>query len=240
MTIRDPVDALEKHLELEKLSDDPVLARLAAFAEVLNLPWPIRPAAQKVLGRLAADRIEKVELTLAVIRDELRRQEAQLSKLTGESDRIKEWWALVEDGLKRAEQTRSNSRVTRIGRILAKSLTTVPKPPADDVEEMMRTATELSDYEVELLGELVRIEGEQVDVAGRIPRYDAWQRWPSGTWGDRLDANIDSAFAKLESFGLVSRIAPPNNYSILADLQSRYALLKKGLDFIRFCRLPNG
>jgi hypothetical protein len=221
MTINDPISAVEKHLELESQATDPVLARLAAFAEMLNLPWPVSAVAQKVLGRLAADRLEKVELTLSVLKDELRRHEGQLKALSGEADRIAEWWALVQDGLKKAEQTRAKSRVTRIGRILAKSLTDSPTPPADEVEEMMRTAMELSDYEIELLGELVRIEGDAVRASGRISRYDAWQRWTSGTWGDRLDGNIDSAFAKLESFGLVSRIAPPNNLNIMADLQNR-------------------
>lgn len=238
MAIDDPISAVEKHLELESQASDPVLARLAAFAEMLNLPWPVSAVAQKVLGRLAADRVEKVELTLSVLKDELRRHEAQLKALSGEADRIAEWWALVQDGLKKAELTREKSRVTRIGRILAKSLTQVPTPPANDVEEMMRTATELSDYEVGLLGELVRLEGETVAAGGRISRFDGWQRWTTGIWGDRLDGNIDSAFAKMESFGLVCRIAPPNNLNIMADLQSRYALLKKGLDFIRFCRLP--
>jgi hypothetical protein len=238
MAIDDPISAVEKQLELESQASDPVLARLAAFAEMLNLPWPVGAVAQKVLGRLAADRLEKIELMLDVLKDELRRQENQIKALSGEPDRIAEWWALVQDGLKKAEQTRAKSRVTRIGRILAKCLTVVPAPPADDVEEAMRTATELSDYEVQLLGELVRIEGDTVRVNGRISRYDAWQRWPSGTWGDRLDGGIDSAFAKLESFGLVSRIAPPNNFNIIADLQGRYALLKKGLEFVRFCQIP--
>jgi hypothetical protein len=238
MAIDDPISAVEKHLELEAQASDPVFARLAAFAEMLNLPWPAGPVAQKVLGMLAADRMQKVELMLEAVKDELGRQHSKLEVLSQDSDRIKEWWALVQDGLKRAEQTRARSRVTRIGRILAKSLTAVPKPPADDVEEMMRTATELSDCEVELLYELVRIEGSLVNTNGRITSYDAIQRWPQGVWGDTHDSARESAFAKMESLGLVSRLNQPNNQNVFADAPNRYALLRKGLDFIRFCQVP--
>jgi hypothetical protein len=239
MAIDDPISALEKQFELESLSSDPILERLAAFAEVLNLPWPIGSAAQKVLAHLAADRFEKIELTLTVIKDALRRHEDQLKTLSAEPNRIEEWWILVRDGLKKAEETRAKSRVTRIGRILATSLTAVPKPEADDVEEMMRTATQLSDYEVRLLNELVHINGSVVSSQGRISRYDAYQRWIQGSWGDRHDTTRESAFAKLESFGLVTRLDHPNNQNALADLPSRYGLLRKGLDFIRFCAVDS-
>ena len=121
----------------------------------------------------------------------------------------------------------------RIGRILAKSLVLVPFPKADDVEEMMRIAMGLSDREVELLNELVRVQGEMVRVHQRIPRYDAWGSWINGPWGERVDSEIESAFSKLESFGLVLRLVPPNTYNIMADLQNRYALFKKGLEFIQ-------
>ncbi|MGD0304669.1 MAG: hypothetical protein ABSC71_07560, partial [Candidatus Acidiferrales bacterium] len=178
MAIDDPISAVEKQLELETLSSDPILAKIAELAATLPLPPPIGQAARKILGRLAADRIEKIELTLAVIKDELRRHQRELLNLAADTDRTAEWFALVQDGLKKAEETRAKSRVTRIGRILAKSLTATPRPSADDVEEMMRCATQLSDREVELLGELVSFEGEVVKQMGRIARYDAWQRWP--------------------------------------------------------------
>ena len=51
-----------------------------------------------------------------------------------------------------------------------------------------------------------------------------------------MDPELDSTFSKLESFGLVVRLAPPNNLNIMADFQNRYALLRKGLDFAGFVR----
>jgi len=47
---------------------------------------------------------------------------------------------------------------------------------------------------------------------------------------------LDSVFSKLESYGLVTRIAPPNNQNILADYQNRYALLSKGGRFVALIR----
>jgi hypothetical protein len=150
--------------------------------------------------------------------------------------RCQEWFTLVEDGLKKAEQTRAKERVQRIGQILANSLVRVPVPNADDVEEMMRIAIELSDSEVQSLDELVKVQGPTVERLGRISRYDAWNSWPRGPWGARPDGEIDSKFSKLESLGLVTRVPPQSNLNITADIQNRFALLKKGLEFIRFAQ----
>ena len=124
----------------------------------------------------------------------------------------------------------------RIGLILANSLAMVPAPAADDVEEMMRIAMELSDHEIKSLNDLVKVQGNKLHPAGRISRFDAWHSWPNGPWGERPNGEIDSIFSKLESFGLVTHVAPQNTQNIYADIQNRYALLKKGLDFISFIR----
>lgn len=38
------------------------------------------------------------------------------------------------------------------------------------------------------------------------------------------------------AFGLVSRVPPPSNLTIAADIQNRFALLRKGVDFVRFAK----
>jgi hypothetical protein len=48
----------------------------------------------------------------------------------------------------------------------------------------------------------------------------------------RVIPELDSVFNKLESYGLVTRIHPPNNINIMADYQSRYVLLPKGVRFV--------
>jgi len=90
---------------------------------------------------------------------------------------------------------------------------------------------ELSDRDIEFLKELIKIEGAMLQAQDHITRQTAHTKWEHGWWGARIDPEIDSVFSKLESFGLVARLAPPNNLNITADFQNRYVLLKKGLRF---------
>jgi len=241
MPIDDPLGALKKQFENEDRERDPVLIHLAGFASMLGLPWPLDQAIGRILGRLTASRIERIELMLETVQQELRRHEDRMEEIRrevsqGTQQRSEEWLALVQDGLMKAERTRAKERVQRLGKILANALVSVPPPHADIVEEMMRVAVELSDRDVELLAELVRIQGSLLGHNGMVQRYTAWESWPKGPWGDRLDSEIESTFSKLEGFGLVNRLAPPNNLTIAADFQNRYGLLEKGMDFIRFVK----
>ncbi|MFZ0279679.1 MAG: hypothetical protein WA254_06575 [Candidatus Sulfotelmatobacter sp.] len=124
----------------------------------------------------------------------------------------------------------------RIGLILANALVESKPTDADEVEEMMRIAAELSDGDIVYLRELVRIEEQMLQAQDHISRYDAHMKWDQGFWGDRVDPEIDSVFSKLESYGLVARLAPPNNLNVMADFQNRYVLLKKGLRFVTLIR----
>jgi hypothetical protein len=119
---------------------------------------------------------------------------------------------------------------------VAQPLKSARNPKRETTEEMMRVAMELSDHDIEFLRELVRIESSLFQTQDHIPRYDAYTKWEQGRWGDRIDPEIDSVFSKLESYGLVARLAPPNNLNILADFQNRYVLLKKGLRFVTLIR----
>jgi len=85
----------------------------------------------------------------------------------------------------------------------------------------MRVAMELSDRDIEFLRELIRIESRMLETRDHIDRYNAYTAWDHGSWGNRVDPEIDSIFSKLESYGLVSRIPPPNNLNITADFQNR-------------------
>lgn len=235
MSITDPVDALREQFENEDRSSDPVLSCLARVATELNVPWPANRAIGSIVGWLNRNRVERIELLIEALQAKLKAQEGPLQNLSARTQHEwDEWFGLVLDGMKKAENTRGKERIERMGAILANSLTLVPAPTADDTEEMMRIAMELSDREVQCLNDLVCVEGETVKRQGRIDRYSAWQSWERGPWGSNPDGKFDSIFSKLESFGLVSRLAPPNNLNIIADIQSHFALLTKGLDFIRF------
>jgi hypothetical protein len=237
MAIDDPIKALQERFEMEDLSTSPVTKIILNVVASLSFCWPFNKIAEKLKGYLASDAIERIKLMLETCANQIRKGEKQLEKLrktmTEQQERKREATAkdLLLDAARRSENTRSKERIARIGLILANSVVE-PKPmDGDEIEEMMRVAAELSDRDTELLRELVRIEGETVRTRGRIERYDAHTRWEQGWWGSRIDPELDSVFSKLESYGLVSRLAPPNNLNIMADLQNRYALLPKGLRF---------
>jgi hypothetical protein len=231
-----PFDALAKQLELEKTSISPVSQAICKIASALNLPWPFDKAVRLLKEHAAADSSDKMKLMLETCMTQVRKLEAQTTKQTAETETEAERRAemakdLLLDAVRKAENTRAKDRVKRIGLILANAITESELVEADEIEEMMRVAMDLSDRDVSYLKELIRIEGDLLRVHNHIPRYDAHMKWEQGFWGGRTEPEIDSAFSKLESYGLVARIAPPNNQTLLSDYQNRYVLLKKGLHF---------
>jgi hypothetical protein len=242
MPIDDAVRALKQQFELEDLSKSPVSQRLASLASALPLPYPFDKLAESIKGRLTSDALERIELMLEACIEETRRQAERIGNLQSKVDeqeaqsRRDVLTELVIDAARKAENTRSKERVKRIGAILANAAFETKPTDADEIEEMMRVAMELGDRDVELLRELVKVEGETVLTKGRIERYNAYTRWENGNWGTRLDPELDSVFSKLESYGLVSRIPPPNNLNIMADVQNRYVLLWKGARFAQLIR----
>jgi hypothetical protein len=242
MPIDDATRALKQLFELEDLSKSPVSERLAAVVSALPLPYPFDKLAESIKGRLTSDAVQRIKLMLEACIEETNRQAERVGNLQAKMDeqeaqiRSDVLTELVMDAARKAENTRSKERVKRIGRILANAAFETKPTDADEVEEMMRVAMELGDREVKLLRALVKIEGESVLTKGRIERYDAYTRWEKGPWGNRLDPELDSVFSKLESYGLVSRIAPPNNLNVMADVQNRYVLLWKGARFAQLIR----
>ncbi|MGA8873816.1 MAG: hypothetical protein WB460_21930 [Candidatus Acidiferrales bacterium] len=237
MVIDDPVRAAKEQIELESLSEPPASRTLLSIASVLPLPRPFNKIPEIVKDKLKAEEIARIRVMLEACIDETNRQAKDIkglqTSLTEQQAHAREEVIaeLVIDASRKAENTRSITRVKRIGRILANAAFETSGSDADQTEEMMRIAIDLTDRDVELLRELVRIEGDTVRMNGRIERYNAFTRWEQGKWGARIDPELDSVFSKLESYGLVFRLAPPNNLNILADYQNRYALLQKGLRF---------
>ena len=236
-----PFEALEKQLQMEALSVSPVTKVVLSLASQLPLKWPFNKLVEMFKRRLSVSSSERIELMLQTCMDEVRKQESKIKELSEKKPpeevkaREEVSTELLLDAARKAENTRAKERVKRIGLILANTVLE-PKPDADEAEEMMRVAMELSDRDVEYLRELVRIEASILQSQDHIPRFEAHQRWDQGFWGTRNNPEIDSVFSKLESYGLVTRIAPPNNLNIMADYQNRYVLLKKGLRFATLTR----
>jgi chemotaxis protein histidine kinase CheA len=237
MAIDDPLDALQKQLELEESSSSSISRKMIEILAASPKGWFL----DAIIGALAeigrADDRHKTKVLIDTLVSEVQRLNSKVeelqSNLTPMEFKVRTESAsrLLLDAYRKAMMTRAMERVKRIATILANGIAD-PRPlDEDEIEEMMRVATELSDRDVNYLRELVLIEGNIVRLNGRIDRYQAHMQWERGPWGSKIESQIDSIFSKLESYGLVSRIPPPNNLNIGADFQNRYVLLSKGLRF---------
>jgi hypothetical protein len=238
-----PIEALRKHFDLEDSSKSTVNRGIVYAASALlklgKLPVPLEWLIQKVLEHIRDDGNEKIKIMLETVADvvivhdnEIRDIRKGLS--TDQAVKRSEVEAgLMIDASRRSAATRSIERVHRIGIILGNAISEIHTPDGDEIEEMMRVAAELNDVDISYLDELVRINGSIVEQDMRISRHTAYQVWESGQWGSSVNPEIDSVFHKLESYGLVTAIAPNNTLNVMADIQTRFALLPKGLRFWR-------
>lgn len=237
-----PFDALEQQFKMEDLSVSPVTKVVLKLVSLMPLTWPFNKAIECLKGHLAADSLERIGIMLKTCMNEVRKYENETRQLrdsrTAEESQAREEVSreLLLDAARKAESTRAKDRVKRIGLVLANAVVESKPTDADEVEEMMRVAMELSDRDIEFLRELMKIEGAMLQTQDHISRYEAHTRWEQGFWGARIIPEIDSVFSKLESYGLVARIPPPNNLNIMADFQNRYVLLKKGVRFVLLIR----
>lgn len=233
-----PIKAVKREFEMEDLATSPVTRRVLEIVSKLPLVSPLDKAVEFLKRHIATDAEERDRILMETVVAEVLKHAEELERMKKEvahqearmSDEV--LGPLLIDAARKAENTRAKERVRRIGLILANAIIETKQTDADEIEEMMRVAMELSDHDIVHLRELVRIEGNLLQGKEYIPRYDAHLTWTNGFWGDRVIPEIDSVFGKLESYGLVSRIAPPNNINIMAGYQNRYVLLPKGVRFV--------
>lgn len=234
-----PIEALRQQFKLEDVSSTPFSGIVVKALQSLPkaLPYPFDKLIDLLKEGLSTDAAHRIQTMVEVCSEEIIRQDGEIRNLVLRLDeqqkkqRTEATSELLLDASRRAAITRSLERVKRIGVILANGVTP-EKIDGDETEEMMRIAMELSDQDVFYLSELVKLEGLKLRSTKRIERYDAHTTWERGPWGTIPNADIDSVFSKLESYGLVSRLAPPNNLNIMADFQNRYVLLQKGMRFV--------
>lgn len=236
-----PIEALRKQFELEDSSKSPVSRGIVkAAAELLKfgkMPRPLESIIQRVAEIISDEGNERIKIMLDTVAEEVIKHDREMRQLretrTTEQNKARneQEAALVVDGARRASVTRSIERVRRIGIILAKTITEPQPPNGDEIEEMMRIATELTEVDVRYLRDLVAIEGKLLKGRPHIERYTAYTEWERGPWRSNVNPEIDSVFHKLESYGLVSALAPNNTFNVTADIQTRYVLLPKGLRF---------
>src|SRR6266700_1188676 len=110
---------------------------------------------------------ERSEYLLRCVIDDLKWLRGELHNVTQKQEEYlsKDWVELLFDADKKARATRAKTRIERIATILCSSIRIEPKPAADQTEEMMRIATELTDDDVLVLRQL----REAVDKYSRLP-----------------------------------------------------------------------
>lgn len=236
-----PIEVLRRQFDLEESSKSPVSRGIVYAASALlklgKLPGSLKLLIEKLLEHIRDDGNEKIRIMLDTVADVVIEHDKKIREIrqnlpVEEAKKRSELEAaLIIDGSRRSATTRSIERVRRIGIILGNAISGVSIPNGDEIEEMMRVAAELNSTDISYLDELVRINGKFVEQGSRINRYTAYQVWESGRWGSSVNPEIDSVFHKLESYGLVTAIAPNNTFNVMADIQTRYALLPKGLRF---------
>lgn len=202
---------------------------VAAVSAILPGTGIALGAIVNMLDRREASNREEL---LSALLTRVRENSSDLVRLTAQSEDHarffkEEFPGLVVEAVRRSETVRSKKRIRRFAAILTHSLEVGHKDGGDYVEEMLRIATELSDWDVKVLDAALRQfakeraqtpEGEN-SIAAR-----AWLRMQSGISGDEL-ASIG---AKLQSFGLTTRIE-----GITGDTNS-YRVLERGKRFIEY------
>lgn len=242
MAIDDPISALKRQLEFEELSATPYVGNLSTVLSMLLSLLKADPVSVHAIGAIEKLRAKDEQHRLAVLLETFEQEfarlnadvEAMLVKFSpAERERTAATMiGLIADASRKAAATRSDERVKRIATILAHGLAALRINEADEIDEMMRIAMELTDTDVDYLGKLVQLEGSIVKTDGRITRYEALRRWEQSAWGNRNDPEVEGIFAKLEGYGLVWRLPSPNNMNTMADIMNQYSLLAKGLRFV--------
>jgi hypothetical protein len=237
VAIDDPIEALEKQLELEENSRSIISQALLTKLQLLPLPWPLNAAISALDKQIDNDRYDRLKIYIQTVANTVKGiQEIVEQNSIEATQRAESTCRLLIEGARRVASTRSIPRVVRIGVILARGVTEEKLPDEDEIEEMMRVARELIELDIDYLEELVRIYGEIVKKNSRVDRYTAFQLWSSGRWGESTNPEIDSVCSKLVSFGFVASIPGNNTLNVMADIQNRYVLLPKGLRFTELIR----
>ncbi len=145
-------------LDMEDLGKTP-LARLPAAAfKVLQTFLSCDPTQVADLVTEYQDTLEthRSMFLLRHVVNDLKVLMDKVEKLTEQQNAYlrTDWLKLYLDADKKARATRAEARIKRLADILCASIVLAPIPPADQTEEMMRIATELTDEDVIVLKEL--------------------------------------------------------------------------------------
>jgi hypothetical protein len=183
---------------------------------------------------------------------EVRRQGEQIKIVSErlsraeEERRVENIKELLLDAARKTEATRDRERVKRIGMILAHAMVEPAAIDGDEVEELMRVATQLSNGDIRVLAELVRRQEPFFDSNSGRANFDDVNRYWAGAdrngYSDERrrptvlmgisEGDLQTACAKLQAFGLVVQIDKSSTFGVLGS--PPYSILSRGIRFIRF------
>jgi hypothetical protein len=154
-----------------------------------------------------------------------------------------DWLTLLADADHKARVTRGRDRVKRIAVILSDSARR-PDQPSDEAEDLMRVAMSLTDLEVTVLAELVKQQEPYFNSDSGRANYDDVNRYWAGAdrhgyqQRNRMPAvtlgisegELQTACAKLQSFGLVVQIDRSSTFGVLG--LPPFSTLSRGIKFV--------
>jgi len=240
----DELSAIEFLNDSEERSRSPVWKcakdTIAAIGAILAPAGLVLGSIQNTLDHRAAS--NRAELFSALM-ERVRRNSAVLDDLVANSGAHSRFFTdefpdLVVEAARRCETVRTKERIKHFAAILAHSLEVGPKDGADYVEEMLRIANDLSDWDVKVLAtassefhvqlqrtpiSTIRAQKLETDV---VVAARAWTKMDTGVSADELP----SIGAKLQSFGLMSRIEGQTGE------QNSFQVLERGRRFIEYIR----
>jgi len=144
---------------------------------------------------------ERSEYLLRCVIDDLKWLRGEVQNLTEMQQQYlsTDWVALLFDADKKARATRARTKIERIAKVLCSSIRIEPTPPADQTEEMMRIATELTDDDVLVLNHL----RQAVDRYWRLAS-DALHTLPVPEVPGFTADSVLGICGKLQSLGLIA------------------------------------
>jgi hypothetical protein len=184
---------------------------------------------------------DHAEYLLSTIISELRWLQERFEQLSDKHQDFlnTDWISLFVDADRKARQTRTREKVSRLARILCNAAEADPPPHAEVVEEMLRLAMYVNDFDIAVLREAARVQRQLVENRHEMPsQHEAITSWERGEWRKLglTDDEFDSSSCKLQSLGLLMRLQQPNNKNALAPVSNRYLLLRSGLRFVTAVR----
>jgi hypothetical protein len=161
VSVDDPISALQSLNASDQRQGSPVLPFAQQFLQIVRLFSPanldlslngIQAALDWLSHRNEKNRQELVD----VIAEEVKRHSKDILLLLDRSEEHRRFMAeempgLVVDALRRAERIRAKERIRRLGRILVHAIQHGPQNGADQAEEMMRIAADITDDDVLVL-----------------------------------------------------------------------------------------